>query len=136
MTTDHDVVAADDLDAAADVIDARGWCQNNLADPDGRVCAEGAILLAVTGAEKLKFGGVGSAREWLEAAAVAIPESYHRYGSRIRGALGVLRDHLYREISEGSVHCWNDRSYMTRDEVTDTFRRAAKDARERAGGAS
>lgn len=136
MTTDHGVVAADDLDAAADVIDARGWCQNNLADPDGRVCAEGAILLAVTGAERLRFSDTGSAVAWLDTAAHVTPEGYHRYGGRIRGALGVLRDHLYRETCEFSVHHWNDRGDMTRDEVTDTFRRAAKDARERAGGAS
>jgi hypothetical protein len=136
VTTDHDVVVADDLDAAADVIDARGWCQNGLVTSDGRVCAEGAILAAVTGAERLEFAGAGSAGEWLEAAAVAIPEDYRRYGGRIRGALGVLRDRLFRETCEFSVHYWNDRSYMTRDEVTDMFRRAAKDARERAGGAS
>lgn len=104
-----------------------------------RAAATGALLAAIvaaTGAEKLKFAGVGSAGAWLDEVAVSMPEGYHRYAGRIRRALGVLRDHLYREISEGSVHWWNDRSYMTRDEVTDTLRRAAKDARERAGGAS
>jgi hypothetical protein len=121
--------AAADLDAAADVIDLRGWCQNRLVTRDGRVCAEGGVIVAITQCEDSIFEGSGTAGGWLDDAATSAPEYNRRYAGRIRGALRVLEDFLASE-----VHYWNDRDYATRDEVTDTIRRAAKDVREQAGG--
>lgn len=45
---------ADILRNAALILAERGWCQNSIVRPDGRVCAMGAIDLAISG--RVRFG--------------------------------------------------------------------------------
>lgn len=132
MTADRDTQAADDLDAAADVITEHGWCQGSLIEPDGRMCAEGAILRAVLG-DEAAYGARFMRQVVLETAVSKLgevwPEAYYRHASRIWAAASALRHHL--EASH--VYRWNDEPGMTQDQVTDAFRHAAKGIRERLG---
>ena len=116
--------AADDLDAAADVIDQFGWCQHAIATADGRVCAEGAILSAITGIEpKYNDRLTGHHRpRWVEAASALQQYLRERQPQAWNGPR--------------QIHRWNDQPSMTRDEVTDALRRAAKSIREKLGGAA
>ena len=41
---------AEVLNIAADIIEQRGWCQNNMMDPEGRVCLLGALNMSSSGA--------------------------------------------------------------------------------------
>lgn len=43
------LVVADVLERAAFLVQKRGWCTRALIDPEGRVCASGAILEAIGG---------------------------------------------------------------------------------------
>lgn len=104
--------AAADLDAAADVIDAKGWCRHRMQDPLGRVCAQGAVLSVL----------LNDLHQGMTSAEVV----------RLDVALEELRRYLDRNpINGGSVPYWNDAVAGSQEVVTDTFRRAAKGVRER-----
>jgi hypothetical protein len=109
--------AAADLDAAADVIDVRGWCRDALKDVQGRVCAQGAVLVAIRGVDTQPL-----------VLAVTVEDV-----ARMDAAMLELRRYLalddpHRAVS---VPYWNDLVARNQEEVTDALRRAAKDVRER-----
>jgi hypothetical protein len=106
--------AAADLDAAADVIDVRGWCRDALKDVQGRVCAQGAVLVAIRGVDKPLV--------------LAVREDV----ARMDAAMLELRRYLaLDDPHRASVPYWNDLVARNQEEVTDALRRAAKDVRER-----
>lgn len=101
------------LDRAADLLERDGWCQGALHDSAGRMCAVGALRRAIVVQVDLDPSTLGQVDEVEEAArrrlmAVADP----------RGWVGA-----------GGVPDWNDREGRTFQDVLDTFRKAAKNAR-------
>jgi translation elongation factor EF-Ts len=109
--------AAADLDAAADVIDEKGWCRNKLKDEQGRMCAQGAVLVAIRGVSQPPVLVTVKDRLRMDAAM----DELKRY-------LALDVDGVQRHVS---VRYWNDLLAHTQEEVTDALRRAAKDVRER-----
>jgi hypothetical protein len=107
--------AAADLDAAADVIDVRGWCRNRLKDEQGRTCAQGAVLVAIRGVSQ-------------PLVLVTVKDAM-----RMDAAMQELRRYLapLYDGRDASVPYWNDLVARNQEEVTDALRRAAKDVRER-----
>jgi hypothetical protein len=107
--------AAADLDAAADVIDVRGWCRNKLKDEQGRTCAQGAVLVAIRGVSQ-------------PLVLVTVTDAM-----RMDAAMQELRRYLAPRYDgrDASVPYWNDLVARNQEEVTDALRRAAKDVRER-----
>lgn len=100
---------ADKLLQAADYIHAHGWTQGSYEEPDGAVCALGAIDH------------------------VADPPTYESMGTGTTygGIRYALREYLI-DTDTGPTGCqaniayWNDTPGRTQDEVEATFRAAAK----------
>lgn len=114
--------AADRLDAAADVIDVQGWCQNELVSTSGGVCALGAIQTAAAVGHRLPL--------WS-----ATPDARQKQAQIAMMELGLYltaEGHFtdVPEVLAGHVPTWNDDPVRTKDDVTDTLRRAAKNIRE------
>lgn len=101
---------ADILEKAAEVLDARGWCQGHYQDDQGQLCAVGAIRVATWGTARWDHS---NAVEYLASRMAQEAMSAH---------LGV------EDIAVG----WNDRPGRTKDEVIDTFKHAAKELRNNA----
>lgn len=62
MTTTSDI-----LQKTYDILEARGWCQQNFQAEDGRVCLEGAFNAAVTGSAmpcRTDLGGLEAEAAW------------------------------------------------------------------------
>ena len=96
---------ADVLEAAADVIEERGWCQNFLMSEDGRVCLMGAVIVA-TGEDLVPFQTVCGRDPMAER------------------AFGVVEEFLGRWPS-----VWNDHAAQDKYEVIDLLKSVAKECR-------
>lgn len=106
---------ADLLDAAADELVRRGWCQgyngDDGSDPDGcRVCADGALYAATTG------------DPW--------PDPADSDSNRL---LRLHARRVLREVADApAVTSWNDTKGRTAEQVVAAVRQAARVARGRA----
>jgi len=133
MNHEQAMRAADDLDAAADIIDRDGWCQGHLFDPQtGGLCVEGAIVTAIL-EPTIQPALLRAIIERSEVASTVVirledaaPGWSFTYGRRICRASNLLSSYL--GISVASA--WNDNERTSREDVTDALRRAAKGARE------
>lgn len=100
--TDYTPAALDEpaklLLRAADVIEAQGWCQKFVGSRDGKVCLEGALMVA--------YGK--SPTELIEASRVPMEAS-----RRVRRAVGT------------DAFRWNDEKGRTKDEVVAKLRAVA-----------
>lgn len=95
---------------AVDVIISRGWCQNTLSSPDGRVCLEGALVLAAGVHPAAVHGQVKYTQ--LDEAAFA----------NFYAAL-----HAVNQVLPLPAFAWNDEMATSQDDVI----RALKEAAER-----
>jgi len=107
---------ADGLDAAADVIDSKGWCQNTFIGQDGTVCAEQAMwvgygLKGMCGQEAKPTDGLPLAQFNKALAMLAL----------------IVKAHGAR--TGASVAGWNDEDATTKEQVVDTLRFVAKEFR-------
>lgn len=98
---------ADVLDAAAEVIERDGWCQNRLRTNDGRVCLVGAVDRV---ARERSTGSHG----WWD-----VPSC--------KAAVEAMFKSLNREPKD-----FNDDTGRTKFEVIDALRHCAKDLRNEA----
>lgn len=101
MSEDLDV--ADVLEAAAEVIEVKGWCQKESVDGEGRVCVLGAVQSA---------------------------DLLNRHPLTVR-AMRALRNRLGL-VQNYDVIAWNDRPGRTEGEVLDLLKHTAKDLRNEA----
>lgn len=104
------VNASEVLERTADTILERGWCQNELEDPAGRVCLLGALHHVL----------IGKKFDWepdpaLKPLYFKVMDSLEAVGVRTGGK---------------AVANWNNAPKRTQKEVIETLRRAASHARE------
>jgi hypothetical protein len=119
--TNYPTDPADILEAAADLLESKGWKQGefmNAIDPDDatRFCALGAIRV-VTGYSM-------AAKEYRQAGDYATYRERHRHSMEACLALAA-------KVGQ-DVPTWNDRPGRTADQVIDVMKHAAKDLRNRA----
>lgn len=111
-----DTPVADILDAAADAMAARGKCDGDFTDGDGRVCAFGAMRLVL-------FGDASGDAEQL----ARQPKRWDAY----MAAKTAMHQHLRAVYGDGydapAVDEWSDAS--TQDHVVAGLRAAAERAR-------
>ncbi len=100
-----DIDPAPTLLKAVDVILDRGWCQNTLNTPDGRVCLEGALVLAA---------GV-------HPAAVHGSVSYEQAYDTFYAAL-----HAVNQVLPLPAFAWNDEMATSQDDVVRVLKEAAE----------
>ncbi len=112
MTPTPDQVA-DLLDDAADLLERDGWAQGWLRDPDGRLCAAGAMMAAdVAGSENCR-------------------------SPLVQAGLSAASDTIGGGLSF-TLPMWNDASDRTEQQVLDLLRTTAKRQRiaaDQTGGA-
>ncbi len=97
------------LTKAAGIIEKRGWCRNNLENPQGAVCALGAINLALGGSNE---SGDASPRARIVADTL---EAYLE--AKCRSVDGFYQI---------SVEDWNDSQQNRKNTVVKVLRNAAK----------
>jgi hypothetical protein len=123
---------ADDLEAAADLLESETveWCRGALykctKDNDGgvevtHVCAIGALNMAIGGLAflELPYGGYG-------------PAEQRGWERRFYSASSVLNDQLLKRLGQRvhqGIPYWNDYEAVSRQEVIDLYKEAAKDLR-------
>lgn len=90
------------VEKAIEILDDKGWCQNNFVNPDGKVCLEEALGRA----------------NWIVSKNSVMPEDVY---SGVRETTGISK---YAFLSE-----WNDRPERTVEEVKDVLMRTAKQFR-------
>jgi len=118
--TDYPTEPADVLEAAADLLESKGWQQgafDNAVNPDDSTafCALGAIR-AVTGYSLAK-------RNYIRDGDYALYRERYRYTLQASVALGA-------KVGL-DVPAWNDRPGRTAEEVIDVMKHVAKDLRNR-----
>lgn len=97
---------AEVLERAAEVIEERGWCQNDLYTADGRLCLMGAV-------DRVTRTEAGVFLNAMEAMDEYVIDNYAaRRGIGLRPCV-----------------TWNDSADRTEHEVIDALRRCAKDIR-------
>lgn len=101
---------ADILDDAADLLEKKGWTTGNFT-VFGRHCAVGAIS-GVTSNDLLRAG-----------ACMQLAETLHMEGLYPYSCMN-------KEAARGAIIRWNDGTKHSAQEVIDTFRKAAKEARD------
>jgi len=121
--TDYPTEPADILEAAADLLQSRGWQQRAFSDhADPRkataFCAIGAIRTAT--------GYSLAAVEYQNFGAVLYNVYRERYVYSMQASVA-----LAAKVG-GDVPAWNDRPDRTAEEVIDVMKHAAKDLRNRA----
>jgi hypothetical protein len=102
---------------AADIIEERGLAKETLEDEQGRLCAHGALVVALCGDPKC-FGIPPRKQGEIRATERIAAERVIRYLRSGR--------YLHEEINLAE---WNDRPERTKREVVRTFRAAAVSAR-------
>lgn len=111
MSAEESVVIADRLDAAADYIEEHGWARGSYEEPDGRVCAIGAL--------RIQCGLLN-----FDLVRLDIP---HDEWLRRSIELSALTHALSPIVGDRSVAEWNDR--VGRDAVLSALREAAQKTR-------
>jgi hypothetical protein len=109
---------ADDLEAAAELLEVYGHVKGVLADGEGRHCAVGALIEIVLGHGPRLSEYIDLGRN-----------------SRLTTALTAVVNELHLFPRSGAwtaVAMWNNRSETTAADVIDAFRHAAKDLRNEA----
>lgn len=107
--TDHEQMATE-FEAAADILDANGWCQGEYQSGESH-CAIGALSQAIYG-NSLQMT-LPSHRDLIMADVLA----------------SFVSDDRPIHASIGRIMLFNDDSDRTQGEVTDLFRTAAKELR-------
>ena len=97
---------------AHEIIEDRGWCQLTLQADDGRVCLQGAVMLA-SGVELLR-GPTG----------LITPASREACMASAMNAIRMLEQRL----TSGEVWEWNDEPGRTADEVLRLIRDTVAEA--------
>ncbi len=115
--------AADLLDAAAEVVEERGWCRYTLESSDGRVCARGAMFVALTG--RAEWGSITR----YSAVPTFAEVTKMRAEAAVLRAVGHVLDPKARWKHDLAV--WNNEVASSADEVVDALRAAAKNLREK-----
>lgn len=90
---------ADVLNAAADLIDEKGWVQSRSVGPNGEYCARAAVITAAS-----------------------------KKGEGPFPALGILWDYIKDTARSPSVSAWNDTPGRTQAGVVAALRAAAESA--------
>lgn len=128
---------ADVLDAAIDLLEHDGWCQNALRLPSGERCATGSILeaLDLLGAESDVRFGVNIydnlCTTYAELLTLVVSELPPAYAPRIPLTAYALESvRTYR--AHNAVVSFNNHPDTTAEDVIDLLRRAAKTARNEA----
>jgi hypothetical protein len=94
--------STDILRRAAELLGERGWCQGEIEDGDGRMCAVGAIRRAASEVMHTRHS-------WSESVAL----------NRLRGQVRTREMH--------SIPRWNDAPERTAEDVILAMKRAAED---------
>jgi hypothetical protein len=94
---------------AADEIERRGWCQNDLVTAEGRICLQGAMYAVIGGA----FHGVGSSLRVV--CSLTQQKLFYNANTALMNYLGIA-----------SPWMWNDRKGRTKEEVVTALRSAAR----------
>lgn len=132
------------LKMAAEILDARGWCQGAHEAPDGRVCAEAAVIRAAEG-DRVRLGAAVHDPNKLEQFVEYVPghingalfelphvgmrhpligylyEFFH--GTRVYDAFTALKQHM-PEGEDRSVNKYNDDPMTSVEDVKLMFKRA------------
>lgn len=120
--SDYPTETADILEAAADILETRGWCQRRFHDADGAYCAVGSLLEAAGYYSLNKEVADGASYQEL------LEKSPVRRGLARQAAAAVsVPGKLCRGAS--TLQFWNDTPGRTRGEVIDLFKNTAKDIR-------
>jgi hypothetical protein len=101
--TNNDRELAAYIEAAAELLETRGWTQGSYVDELGQFCMLGAVAMAVEkwGSEDLERFSIDGLQFW----------STFSASDRVRSVVACLRDF-------GLDSCWNDRPGRTKAEVT------------------
>jgi hypothetical protein len=119
----HEERAAELLEAAATVLDERGWYQGDLINPyTGSVCAVGAVR-AAAGMEDVE------ARPRTRAYALAVEALADLMPLDQISRIALLFAETDLERHEDIIACWNDTGLRDKEIVRDGFLHAAKDLR-------
>lgn len=111
--TDSALKSSDVLLRSRDAIMDRGHCKGRFSDDEGRVCARGALLLAI--------GSVRSNGE---------PGYWGVHDIWFWNAEAYLKRHLGLDDADLAVPVWNNAPERTADDVLDAFFEAAILAKE------
>lgn len=114
LTRNIDFDAADHLDAAADYIEAHGWCQGAMFRDEGKACAVGAIQQARDLLDHPNYGGAQTGLVRWITGEVAFP------GCRCGQS----------DCKASSIVAWNDAPGRTQHDVVTGMRKAAISLRE------
>lgn len=139
---------SDDLTRAMEILEERGWCQGVHEAPDGRVCAEAAVIRAVEG-DRVRMAH--EVRDWgrleryveyvpgyIDGALFELPRIAfrhpligHVYGNldrrratRVYDAHEALRRHMPEDARAGAVNLYNDAPMTSVEDVKLMFKRA------------
>lgn len=136
---------SEDLRKAVEILDARGWCQGAHEAPDGRVCAEAAVIRAVEN-DRVRLGEaicdpnrleqfVEYASGHIDGALFEMPRVGIRHpvigylyknmitDGRVYEAFDVLKRHM-PEGEDRSVNKYNDDPMTSVEDVKLMFKRA------------
>lgn len=137
---------SEDLRKAAEILDRRGWCQGAHEAPDGRVCAEAAVIRAVEN-DRVRLGevairDVSKFEQFVELVpghvdgalfeqprvGIRHPVIGYLYknmitDARVYDAFTVLKQHM-PEGEERSVNKYNDDPMTSVEDVKLMFKRA------------
>lgn len=118
-----------DLIAAEAELEAKGWCQGTGAEPDGKVCVEGAVASVTLGNPhmwSLEQQDDGTWTGWdptvgTEGTFVPVPDAGAQRYLAARGALSL---ELARSTGYLTPWKWNDAAGRTEEDAKQLFRDA------------
>ncbi len=107
------------LESAIKILNEHGWCQGNYEAPDGKVCAEGALIKAILGNSTNPMD-LSVCTSSLYSNGIVQWNLYTR-------TICALRDHADENWECGSLFEYNDNPATTAEDIQLLFKRTIED---------
>lgn len=104
--------AADVLAESREYLESHGWCRGEMMDPQGHVCAMGAVCFSQSWENRL----LG-------------PDELPVYREVMQALLEAIRTNVGFSVTGNGIPFWNDACAKDQQEVVDMFMAAEKLAR-------